>query len=192
MFRCTGTARTKVATRKCSCLLLCVLICRLRMPLQSRQRARKYCTRSSREVGVSHSKPHSGTYTKPKLPKSSAKKRLNVDSPSFTPAAADMSNASGKNTNTPGLSPRAASAAPFQPKVAKSAGTFHHLDEVAQTSCYGTATLSQVTDLLSLRCKSQTLFYSSSFLHRSTVKLFLRRRKTSEKMLTCPALPMKL
>lgn len=46
---------------------------------------------------------------------SSSKKRLNVDSPSFTPShlAANGSSAPKKTTS---ISPKAASAAPFQPK----------------------------------------------------------------------------
>ncbi|KAL9088648.1 MAG: hypothetical protein Q9159_002984 [Coniocarpon cinnabarinum] len=51
----------------------------------------------------------------------SAKKRLNVDSPSFTPA---VPNTSGPANKASGFSPRAASAAPFQPKNAKS--DVHH------------------------------------------------------------------
>ena len=46
---------------------------------------------------------------------SSVQKRLNVDSPSFTPASLSV-NGSSLPSKTKGLSPKAASAAPFQPK----------------------------------------------------------------------------
>lgn len=50
---------------------------------------------------------------------SSVKKRFNVDSPSFTPASLTVNGAS----KTPGLSPKAANAAPFKPRNF-SPGTF--------------------------------------------------------------------
>lgn len=48
----------------------------------------------------------------------SVKKRLNVDSPSFTPAslASTSLSVNGNSTKATGLSPKAASAAPFKPK----------------------------------------------------------------------------
>ena len=49
---------------------------------------------------------------------SSTKRRLNVDSPSFTPALLNPTSLSvnGSTTKVTGLSPKAANAAPFQPK----------------------------------------------------------------------------
>lgn len=49
----------------------------------------------------------------------SIKKKFNVDSPSFTPASLAVNGAS----KTPGLSPKAANAAPFKPRN-YSSGTF--------------------------------------------------------------------
>ena len=45
----------------------------------------------------------------------SVKKKLNVDSPSFTPSSLSVSSSGQKSK---GLSPKAASAAPFRPKSA--------------------------------------------------------------------------
>lgn len=52
----------------------------------------------------------------------SAKKRLNVDSPSFTPSSLAVN---GQASKPSGLSPKAANAAPFKPKGISS-GTFLH------------------------------------------------------------------
>ena len=46
----------------------------------------------------------------------SIKKRLNVDSPSFTPTAVASLAVNGAARKPLGLSPKAASAAPFKPK----------------------------------------------------------------------------
>jgi len=51
----------------------------------------------------------------------SAKKKLNVDSPSFTPSSLSVSSSGQKSR---GLSPKAASAAPFRPKNASPGRTF--------------------------------------------------------------------
>lgn len=50
---------------------------------------------------------------------SSMKKRFNVDSPSFTPSSLAVNGAS-QPAKSLGLSPKAASAAPFRPKSAAS------------------------------------------------------------------------
>ena len=49
------------------------------------------------------------------LPDISIKKRFNVDSPSFTPSSLAV-NGSNIIAKTPGLSPKAANAAPFRPR----------------------------------------------------------------------------
>lgn len=46
----------------------------------------------------------------------SSKKRLNVDSPSFTPSHLAANGSSAPKKPTSSISPKAASAAPFQPK----------------------------------------------------------------------------
>jgi len=55
----------------------------------------------------------------------SVKKRLNVDSPSFTPVLLDSSGSSFGSKAALGLSPKAAVAAPFTPRSSK-AGTVHN------------------------------------------------------------------
>lgn len=62
----------------------------------------------------------------------SVKKRLNVDSPSFTPASLAVNDAQ-LPTKTAGLSPKTASAAPFKPKGLTSGNVVCEM--LAQPSC---------------------------------------------------------
>ena len=61
---------------------------------------------------------------------SSTKKRFNVDSPSFTPSLT----VNGSGTKASGLSPKAASAAPFKPKGSMS-GIYNHTSFPDSNSC---------------------------------------------------------
>ena len=70
---------------------------------------------------IRHYSPHSVVH-------SSLKKHLNVDSPSFTPSSTPLLGINGTSKKPHGLSPKAASAAPFKPKsftLVNEIGSFH-------------------------------------------------------------------
>ena len=68
--------------------------------------------------------------SEPSLTRNRMKKRLNVDSPSFTPSSTLAPNGGTSTPKSSGLSPRAASAAPFKPKSVTPSGWKNHSEEL--------------------------------------------------------------